>query len=54
MQSVPVVENQLASIEIYFCDVFDIDPADLEAFGAFNISLVNDLPLFYRSISPIQ
>lgn len=31
---------------IYFSDVFGVDPALLEAHGAFNIALVNDLPLF--------
>lgn len=31
---------------VYFSDVFRVDPADLEALGAFNISLVSDLPLF--------
>ena len=31
---------------IYFSDVFDVDPDALDAFGAFNIALVNDLPLF--------
>lgn len=33
-------------MEIYFSDVFDIPPDNLENFGAFNVSLVNDLPLF--------
>lgn len=31
---------------IYFSDVFQIKPEALEAHGAFNIALVNDLPLF--------
>lgn len=31
---------------IYFCDVFAIDPMVLDDYGAFNIALVNDLPLF--------
>lgn len=31
---------------IYFSDVFDVDQDVLEAYGAFNIALVNDLPLF--------
>ena len=30
----------------YFSDVFGVDPEDLEAYGAFNISLLADLPLF--------
>lgn len=32
--------------ELYFSEYFDIDPAVLEAYGAFDISLVSDLPLF--------
>lgn len=35
-----------ASLELYFSDVFEVDPGVLESYGAFNISLVNDLPLF--------
>lgn len=31
---------------IYFSDVFGVDQSLLEAHGAFNIALVNDLPLF--------
>src|SRR4051812_12025793 len=31
---------------IYFSDIFSIQPEVLEEYGAFNISLVNDLPLF--------
>mgnify|MGYP004718187237 CR=1 FL=1 len=33
-------------IKIYFSDFFNIDTSDLESYGAFNISLINDLPLF--------
>lgn len=32
--------------KIYFTDFFGIDPQTLEDYGAFNISLINDLPLF--------
>jgi hypothetical protein len=32
--------------DIYFTDVFRCRPSALDRFGAFNISLVNDLPLF--------
>ena len=32
--------------KIYFSDVFALDPEVLEEYGAFNIALVNDLPLF--------
>lgn len=31
---------------IYFSDVFGVDPDFIDAHGAFNIALVNDLPLF--------
>ncbi|MCL4667851.1 hypothetical protein [Burkholderia pseudomallei] len=31
---------------IYFSDVFGIEPDVLDGYGAFNIALVNDLPLF--------
>jgi nucleoside phosphorylase len=33
-------------MKIYFSDFFDVSPEVLEEYGAFNISLVNDLPLF--------
>ena len=32
--------------QIYFTDVFEVEPAVVEAYGAFDISLINDLPLF--------
>jgi hypothetical protein len=32
--------------KLYFADVFDVEEAVLEKYGAFNITLVNDLPLF--------
>lgn len=35
-----------AVVQIYFSDFFDISQETLRACGAFNISLVNDLPLF--------
>lgn len=31
---------------IYFSDVFNVDPDVLEEYGAFDVSLLNDLPLF--------
>lgn len=34
------------SARIYFTDFFGVDPDILEAYGAFNVSLINDLPLF--------
>ncbi|WP_208451376.1 hypothetical protein [Burkholderia gladioli] len=33
-------------LNIYFSDVFRVDPETLEEHGAFNVALVNDLPLF--------
>ena len=33
-------------MDIYFSDCFNIDPDVIEDYGAFNISLLNDLPLF--------
>lgn len=32
--------------KIYFSDVFDVAPEVIDRYGAFNIALVNDLPLF--------
>jgi len=32
--------------KIYFSDFFDVTPGVISDFGAFNISLINDLPLF--------
>ena len=34
------------TISIYFSDFFDVSPDTLEEYGAFNVSLINDLPLF--------
>jgi hypothetical protein len=48
-----------AELNIYFSDVFGVDPEALEEYGAFNIALVNDLPLFvdpfllYDSKNPV-
>ena len=33
-------------MDIYFSDVFEIAEDDLENYGAFNLSLINDLPLY--------
>lgn len=33
-------------MNVYFSDFFKVSPALLEEYGAFNISLINDLPLF--------
>ncbi len=34
------------TVKIYFSDFFGVEPEILEEYGAFNISLINDLPLF--------
>ncbi|WP_269078769.1 hypothetical protein [Endozoicomonas numazuensis] len=33
-------------MNIYFSDYFDVEKEDLEKYGAFNVSLINDLPVF--------
>jgi len=33
-------------MKVYFSDFFNINPDAIEKYGAFNISLINDLPLF--------
>lgn len=33
-------------MNLYFSDIFDVSPEDLDNYGAFNVSLVTDLPLF--------
>lgn len=33
-------------MKIYFSDFFNVTPDILDKYGAFNISLINDLPLF--------
>lgn len=38
--------NELGRVGIYFSDFFEVEKATLEEYGAFNVSLVNDLPLF--------
>lgn len=35
-----------SGIDIYFSDYFHVSPEILEEYGAFNISLINDLPVF--------
>lgn len=43
---ITATQNKLKQINIYFSDFFEVDPALLEEYGAFDISLINDLPLF--------
>jgi len=33
-------------MKVYFSDVFSVSPDVIEKYGAFNVSLINDLPLF--------
>ena len=33
-------------MELYFSDYFEVEPDVLDEYGAFNISVVTDLPLF--------
>jgi len=33
-------------VNIYFSDYFRVSTDDLDEYGAFNISLINDLPVF--------
>ena len=33
-------------VPIYFSDVFEVDERVVDNYGAFNVALVNDLPLF--------
>jgi hypothetical protein len=33
-------------MKIYFSDFFEVRPSTVERYGAFNVSLINDLPLF--------
>jgi hypothetical protein len=41
-----IEQTDVATAQIYFSDFFDASPALLEAYGAFDVSLINDLPLF--------
>ena len=34
------------NIQVYFSDYFNVDEEIIESYGAINISLINDLPLF--------
>ncbi len=33
-------------MKLYFTDIFNIEEDILDEYGAFNISLINDMPLF--------
>lgn len=36
----------MEELKIYFSDFFDVDEDVIESYGAVNISLINDMPLF--------
>ena len=36
----------MGNIKVYFSDFFEVDEDIIEEYGAINISLINDLPLF--------
>jgi len=38
--------TSVGAMKMHFSDYFDVDPSALESYGAFNISIINDLPLF--------
>src|SRR6266446_2519898 len=38
--------TQSVNVKIYFSDFFNLAPEVIGTYGAFNVSLVNDLPLF--------
>ena len=42
----PVVRNPSETMDLYFSQYFDVDPDILDDYGAFDISIVSDLPLF--------
>ncbi len=41
-------KERATATPIYFSDFFDVSTEALEEYGAFNVSLINDLPLFIR------
>lgn len=40
------MDPRTSPLKLYFTDFFETSPADLKKYGAFNISLLSDLPLF--------
>ena len=41
-----MVSRMDVDVDLYFSEYYEIDPAVLEEYGAFDISVVSDLPLF--------
>ncbi|MEN6621690.1 MAG: hypothetical protein ABFD50_09105 [Smithella sp.] len=44
--NLPSSISSIPNVNIYFSDYFHIDPMVIDQYGAFNISVINDLPLF--------
>lgn len=42
----PAQESDTMDVRIYFSDFFNVTPQTIDEYGALNISLINDLPLF--------
>lgn len=40
------MKKEICGMKVYFSDIFNVKPSAIKKYGAFNISLVNDLPLF--------
>lgn len=40
------IPSKNKQVNVHFSDYFNVDPQIIEDYGAFNISLINDLPLF--------
>jgi hypothetical protein len=40
------LKKTVSKLKVYFSDIFNVNPDDIKQYGAFNISLINDLPLF--------
>lgn len=38
--------REYPEVSIHFTDYFEVDPDVLDEYGAFDTSLINDLPLF--------
>ena len=41
-----MLDGRWRCLKIYFSDFFEVNPNELKEYEAFNISLINDLPLF--------
>lgn len=41
-------------LNIYFSDFFNVDEDIIDTYGAVNVSLINDMPIFVESIFTLQ